>query len=80
MSGLFLCEGLHIVLELLDRDLCVGSCLLLCLDDFIKLTQLCVEPRQRRTLFLQPALRLGMRRLSSPRFRLTIVVWSVSAW
>jgi hypothetical protein len=54
--------------ELLDRDIRVGSCLLLRLDDLVQLTQLGVEPRQRRTLFLQPALRLAVLRLSYRHF------------
>ena len=47
------------MLELFDRDFCVGSRLLLRLDDLIQIAQLRIEPRQRRTLFLQPALRLS---------------------
>jgi hypothetical protein len=62
---LFLREGLNIMLKLFDRDVRVGSSLLLRLDDLIQLAQLRIEPRQRRTLFLQPALRLGLLRLSS---------------
>jgi hypothetical protein len=66
VARLFLCEGLNIVLELLDRDIRVGSRLFLRLDDFVQITQLRIEPRQRRTLFLQSALRLCVLRLSWP--------------
>ena len=66
VARLFLCERLHVVLQLFDRDLRVGGRLILRLDHLVQLAQLCVEPRQRRTLFLEPALRLGMLRLSSP--------------
>lgn len=53
------------MLKLFDRDFRVGTRLLLRLDDLVQLAQLRIEPRQRRTLFLQPALRLGLLRLSS---------------
>jgi len=53
------------MLKLFDRDFRVGSRLLLRLDDLVQVTQLRIEPRQRRTLFLQSALRLGLLRLSS---------------
>lgn len=65
VARLFLRERLHVMLELFDRDLRVGSRLLLRLDDLVQVAQLRVEPRQRRTLFLQPALSLGMLSLSS---------------
>ena len=52
------------MLKLFDRDFRVGSRLLLRLDDLVQVAQLRIEPRQRRTLFLQPALRLGLLRLS----------------
>ena len=52
------------MLEFLDREFRVGSRLLLRLDDFVQLTQLRVEPRQCRTLFLQPAFRLPVLSLS----------------
>ena len=76
MARLFLREGLDIMLELFDRDLRVGSRLLLRLDDLVQIAQLCIEPRQRRTLFLQPALRLGLLRLSSSFW---LVVYTQSA-
>jgi hypothetical protein len=53
------------MLKLFDRDFRVDTRLLLRLDDLVQLAQLRIEPRQRRTLFLQPALRLGLLRLSS---------------
>jgi hypothetical protein len=53
------------VFELFDRDVRIGSRLLLRLDDLVQLAQLRVKSRQRRTLFLQPALRLAVLRLSS---------------
>jgi hypothetical protein len=56
----FLRKGLDLVLEFLDRDFRVGSRLLLRLDDFVQIAQLRVEPRQCRTLFLQPAFRLAV--------------------
>ena len=65
MTCLFLRQGLHVVFELFDRDVRVGSSLLLRLDDLVQLAQLRVKPRQRRTLFLQPALRLTVLRLPS---------------
>ncbi len=65
MARLFLREGLNIVLKLLDRDFRVGSRLLLRLDDLVQVAQLRIKPRQRRTFFLQPALRLGVLCLSS---------------
>jgi hypothetical protein len=65
VTCLFLREGLHVVFELFDRDVRVGSSLLLRLDDLVQLAQLRVKPRQRRTLFLQPALRLAVLRLPS---------------
>jgi len=65
VGRLFLREGLNIMLKLFGRDFRVGSRLLLRLDDLVQLAQLSIEPRQRRTLFLQPALRLGLLRLSS---------------
>jgi len=65
MARLLLREGLYIMLELLDRNLRIGSRLFLRLDDIVQLAQLRVEPRQRRTLFLQPPLRLGVLCLSA---------------
>ena len=65
VARLFLREGLNIMLKLFDRDFRVGSRLLFRLDDLVQLPQLRIEPRQRRTLFLQPALRLCVLRLSS---------------
>jgi hypothetical protein len=53
------------MLKLFDRDFYVGSRLLLRLDELVQVAQLRIEPRQRCTLFLQPALRLGVLRLSS---------------
>jgi len=52
------------VLELLDRDLCVRSRLLLRLDDLVQVAQLGVEPRQRRALLLKTTLSLAMLDLS----------------
>lgn len=63
MARLFLCEQRHIVLELLDREFRIGRLLLLSLDHLIQFAQLCVEPRQRRALFLQPTLCLAVLRL-----------------
>ena len=63
VASLFLREGLHVVLELLDRDLGIGSGLLLRLDYLVQLAKLCIEPRQGCALFLQPALRLAVLRL-----------------
>ena len=54
------------MVKLFDRDFCVHSRLLFRLDGFVQVTQLCIEPRQRRTLFLQPALRLSVLRLLLP--------------
>jgi hypothetical protein len=65
MPRLFLREQLHIMLELLDREIRISRLLLLRLDHLVQFTQLRVEPRQRRTLFLQPALRLAALRLQS---------------
>lgn len=65
------------MLELFDRDFRVGRRLLLRLDDLVQVAQLRIEPRQRRTLFLQPPLRLGVLCLSSS-FR--SVVRAVSSW
>jgi hypothetical protein len=53
------------MLKLFDRDFRVGSRLLLRLDDFVQVAQLRIVPCQRRSLFLQSALRLGVLRLSS---------------
>ena len=63
MPRLFLRERRHVVLELLDRKFRIGRLLLLCLDHLVQFAQLRVEPRQRRTFFLQPALRLAVLRL-----------------
>ena len=63
MPRLFLRERRHVVLELLDRKFRIGSLLLLCLDHLVQFAQLRVESRQRRTFFLQPALRLAVLRL-----------------
>jgi hypothetical protein len=53
------------MLKFFDRNFRVGSRFLLRLDDLVEVTQLRIEPRQRRTLFLQSPLRLGLLRLSS---------------
>ena len=63
MARLFFREQLHVVLELLDCKLRIGCLLLLRLDHLVQFTQLRVESRQRRALFLQPALRLAVLRL-----------------
>jgi len=52
------------MLELLDRDLRIRSRLLLCLDGLVQVTQLGVEPRQRRALLLKMTLSLAMLNLS----------------
>jgi hypothetical protein len=64
------------MLKLLDRNFRVGSRLFLRLDDLVQIAQLRIEPRQRRTFFLQPALRLGLFRLSSSSFRLVMCAQS----
>ena len=63
MTRLFFRERRHVVLELLDRKFRIGRLLLLCLDHLVQFAQLRVKPRQRRTFFLQPALRLAVLRL-----------------
>jgi hypothetical protein len=65
VARLFLREGLNIMLKLFDRDFRVGSRLLLRLDGFVRVVQLRIVPCQRRSLFLQSAIYLGVLRLSS---------------
>lgn len=77
MTCLFLREGLHVVFEFFDRDIRVGSSLLLRFDDLVQLAQLRVKPRQRRTLLLQPALRLAVFCLSGGSVIVVCVVSSV---
>jgi hypothetical protein len=64
VARLFLRKGLNIMLKLFDRDFRVGSHLLLRLDGLVQVVQLCIVPCQRRSLFLQSAIYLGVLRLS----------------
>jgi len=80
VARLFLCEGLNIMLKLFDRDFRVGSRLLLCLDGFVRVAQLCIVPCQRCSLFLQSVLRLGMLRLSSSFQSVVCGVRAVSSY
>jgi hypothetical protein len=60
VASLILGERLHLVLELLDRDVHVDHSLLFHFDRLAQVAQLHVELGQRRPLVLQAALRLAV--------------------
>ena len=60
VASLILRERLHLVLELLDRDVPVDHGLLFRFDHLVQVAQLRVEPGQRHPLFVQAAFRLAV--------------------